>query len=155
MERYAAGMVQVSVATMARTRSPEPQILAGGLAVLAAAEVLPFFWSRGVSPLPECFFHQVTGQPCPFCGGTRCFVAMAHGDLPLALQLYPIGPLLFTGLLLAVLYSAFALVTGKRVRLRYDRRTANLVIAVTVLALALNWSAKLLFLGYGPSPIAR
>jgi hypothetical protein len=32
-----------------------------------------------------CVFYQVTGLPCPFCGGTRATHALLRGDFPLAL----------------------------------------------------------------------
>jgi hypothetical protein len=145
-------MAQVEVLKQARWHSPEPEILAAGSAVLVASEVLPMFWSRGLNPVPACLFHQLTGQPCPFCGGTRCFVLMAHGDVGAALAMYPIGPLLFVGLIAAILYSAFALATGKRLRVHLDGGTRRVVIIAAAGVLALNWAAKLLVLGYGPSP---
>ncbi|MGH7868969.1 MAG: DUF2752 domain-containing protein [Candidatus Dormibacteraceae bacterium] len=45
--------------------------------------------------LPTCPFLQLTGHPCPLCGGTRSFALLWRGDLTHAFQLYPLGPLLF------------------------------------------------------------
>lgn len=33
-----------------------------------------------------CPFAQLSGKPCPFCGGTRAVVAMAAGNLPRAYE---------------------------------------------------------------------
>ena len=98
--------------------------------------------------MPPCIFHLVTGQPCPFCGGTRSFVAMARGDIGAAAHVFPIGPLLFVALVVAVGYSLWSLATRRRIRIRMD---PGLVRALTVLGLAIlvvNWVSKLLILGY-------
>jgi hypothetical protein len=145
-------VMQLAVVQQARWRAPEPGLLAGGAGILGAAGVLPALWSRGLNPMPPCLFHLATGQPCPFCGGTRSFVAMMHGDIGLAATLYPIGPLLFLALLVVTAYAAGSLVSGRRVRARLDRRTTRALIVVGVAVLALNWAAKLFVLGYGPVP---
>ena len=131
-----------------RVRGPEPVVALGGAAVLGTAWVLPQLWSRGVSPIPPCIFHVVTGQPCPFCGGTRSFAAMAHGNLAGAVHVFPIGPLLFAGLVLAVLYSLWSLASGRRVRVSMDQGLRRTVVVVAVALLLVNWGSKLLFLGY-------
>jgi len=41
-------------------------------------------------PLPElCMMKRYTGLTCPGCGLTRCFIALAHGDLPAAMAYNP------------------------------------------------------------------
>jgi hypothetical protein len=44
--------------------------------------------------LPPCEFLQRTGYPCPSCGMTTAFAAMAHGQVALALRSHPFGALL-------------------------------------------------------------
>jgi len=46
-----------------------------------------------------CWFRSVFHIDCPFCGMTRSFVALAHGDLAAALRFHPAGPLLFAAML--------------------------------------------------------
>lgn len=74
----------------------------------------------GLPPCPMVlFFHR----PCPGCGLTTSWTAFLHGDLPLAFQAHPLGPilyLLFTGV---VLFGAYGWV--KKLRLRTDSRTFN------------------------------
>jgi hypothetical protein len=127
-------------------------MLFGGLSVLGAAYTLPAFWNRGVSPIPPCLFHQVTGQPCPMCGATRSFVALAHGDIARSVYLYPLAPVLFLAMLIGIVYGAWALTQGKRVRLDPSARTQRRIGLIILLAFALNWLAKLLWLGFGPLP---
>ncbi|MFN2464070.1 MAG: DUF2752 domain-containing protein [Candidatus Dormibacteria bacterium] len=141
-------MVALHTSRAARARGPEPAVAAAGSACLATAWVLPGLWSRGLNPIPPCLFHTVTGQPCPFCGGTRSFVAMAHGQLGAAAHVFPIGPALFLGLVAAVLYSSWAVATGRRVRLHMDQPTRQLVTLVAVAVLLVNWASKLFILGY-------
>ena len=141
-------MLAVNTFSADRLRGPEPAVALAGSAVLGASWVLPQLWARGVNPMPPCIFHLVTGQPCPFCGGTRSFVAMARGDIGAAAHVFPIGPLLFVALVVAVAYSLWSLATRRRIRVRMD---PGLVRALTVLGLAIlvvNWVSKLLILGY-------
>jgi hypothetical protein len=62
------------------------------LAYMAAAAV-----PVGVlDALPDmCPFRRLTGLPCPGCGGTHAFVAMAHGQAAAAWAYNPFGVLAF------------------------------------------------------------
>src|SRR5258708_29216791 len=103
-------MVGSPVQAAQRVRGPEPAMVAGGLSVLGASYVLPVFWSRGVTPIPPCLFHQITGQPCPMCGATRSFVALAHADFGKAVYLYPLAPLMFLAMLIGIGYGGLVAV---------------------------------------------
>src|SRR5688500_5865219 len=35
-------------------------------------------------PLPTCTFRQFIGIPCPFCGSTRLWIALSHGNFSAA-----------------------------------------------------------------------
>lgn len=45
-------------------------------------------------PLPFCLLRHFTGIPCPFCGSTRCLLALAHLEFTRALRF---NPLVFLG----------------------------------------------------------
>jgi len=60
--------------------------------------------------IPTCPFLLLTGHPCPFCGGTRSFANMWHGDVGRAAALYPLGPALFWAVVAAIPVLAAALV---------------------------------------------
>jgi hypothetical protein len=135
-----------------RIRGPEPAMVAGGLSVLGASYALPAFWSRGVTPIPPCIFHQITGQPCPMCGATRSFVALAHADFGKAVYLYPLAPLMFLAMLVAIGYGGWVMLTGRRITWRPSRRAQQRIGLVIVALFAANWLAKLLWLGFGPLP---
>ncbi|MEA2683536.1 MAG: hypothetical protein QOK05_1864 [Chloroflexota bacterium] len=141
-------MIAVSQLRAAPLEGPEVRVAAAGAGLLGAAWVLPSLWARGVNPVPPCLFHQVTGQPCPFCGGTRSFAAMAHGNLAAAVHVYPVGPLMFLLVAALVVYSAWAVASGRRIRVDLDDRLKRGLLIGVVVVLALNWASKLFVLGY-------
>ncbi len=134
--------------SIVRTGAIEPAVAAGGVAVVGASMVLPSLWRQGINPVPPCLFHLATGRPCPFCGLTRSFVATARFDLAAAVHVYPLGPLLFALLLAATVGAAWWTLARRRPRLHLAPGATKLVAGVAVGLLALNWAAKLLFLGY-------
>ncbi len=85
---------------------PDPLYHAVVLAICSGIIVLAFLLSvrQGTqvllpilgTPLPElCMMKRWTGAGCPGCGMTRCFISLAHGDLPAALHYNPAGLLMF------------------------------------------------------------
>lgn len=107
------------------------------------------FWTLQASHavLPPCPFLVLTGHPCPFCGGTRSFAYMWHGDVVNAARLYPFGPLLFVGSIGAALAAAVSIVTRRTVVLRLPRRVEIGALAIALGALAVSWVLKLVWLG--------
>jgi hypothetical protein len=51
-----------------------------------------------------CFSRRVFGVECPFCGMTRSFVALMHGDVKASFEHHWGGPLLALTLLGALVY---------------------------------------------------
>lgn len=61
-------------------------------------------------PLPElCMFRRLTGQGCPGCGMTRCFISLAHGDVRAAWAYNPAGLFLFALFAFQIPYRAWQL----------------------------------------------
>ena len=143
-----AHMLAVNALPAERLKGPEPAVAAAGAGMLAMAWTLPGLWVRGINPIPPCLFHTLTGQPCPFCGGTRSFAAMAHGNVAAAVRVFPIGPLLFVAVVAAVIYGAWAVLTGRRVRVTMDPGLRRALVVAGLLVLAVNWASKLFILGY-------
>lgn len=59
-------------------------IFLGWPLAMGAAPVL-----ASLGELPLCAFRQLSGRPCPLCGGTHACVALLSGDLAAAWQANP------------------------------------------------------------------
>jgi hypothetical protein len=103
------------------------------------------FWAASALhvTLPPCPFLRLTGHPCPFCGGTRSFAYMWRGDLAHASALYPLGPVLFFGTLLAIPIIAAAVIADRTVLLRLPDRLRRAVYGAVLGVLAVSWALKL------------
>ena len=86
-------------------------------------------------------------KPDPFCGGTRTFAWMWRGDVGKAVAVYPLGPLLFVVTVALVLYGLYVLVSGRAVWINPSPAMIRGVLILSFVALALNWIAKLVWLG--------
>jgi phosphate/sulfate permease len=132
--------------------SPQPQASDGGPKGPAAGEPLWAFLALSGAvilsalawhfklPLPQCAWRQLTGIPCPFCGGTRSLVAWSQLDLARAFILNPLVSLLCCA---AIVWFVLWLVDRRRkgaLRAALRRRLERLRFWWVVLALmALNW----------------
>lgn len=111
------------------------------LVVFAATAVVGAAWLLSPLPTPACWFHTLTGQPCPTCGGTRCIRSLLDGNLPAAVQW---NPLVAFGAVLAAAWSLYALVVIvlrlPRVRVGLTSPLESRALRVGVaLAVVANW----------------
>lgn len=79
--------------------------------------LLPFFLTFGDLPKDfnwstGCYFKHFAGVPCPACGLTRGFIAIAHGRYSEAFGLNPMGPVLYLAFFLGSVHSICALFFG-------------------------------------------
>jgi len=94
----------------------------GALVLLPLAAALP---SDGAG-IPVCWFHALTGLPCPGCGLTRAFSSLLHGHLQAAFAYHPFVFLFFPLFLMCAAYNFFP--TGARQKLERFCRTHDRVI---------------------------
>ncbi len=92
-------------------------------------------------------FMWAFNKPDPTCGLTRTFAWMWRGDLLHAAAVYPIGPLVVLGTVLAVCWALAVLFLGRTLKLWLKRDEWRVLIVILVVALALNWASKLIWLG--------
>ncbi len=85
-------------------------------------------YAQGLPHIPwACPLRSLTGVPCPTCGMTRAFVALASGDLATAVQQHAFAP---------VLAVSFVLIAGHWLReLRQNQR-----LPLPKGSLGLGWS---------------
>lgn len=75
------------------TTRPARQVLQS-LALLLGLMVFARVALHFQLPLPGCPLREMTGMPCPFCGSTRAFAALARLELGEALRLNPLVSLI-------------------------------------------------------------
>lgn len=93
-------------------------------------------------PTPRCIWHEMTGFPCPCCGGTRTARHLLAGRLDAALSTNPLVFLAFAAVLLYDIYAASTLLF-RLPRLRLEEVPhwlGNGVRIGTVAALLANWA---------------
>jgi hypothetical protein len=115
--------------------------------IAAVALVLPHCVTvKGLPQIP-CTFLHLTGYPCPFCGVTRSFWAIALGrwgeawaNCPLAFAVY----LLVAGIFLwhtSAMASGVVLSRGPLLRPKSGYRTTTVITMVVLLAM--NWAYRI------------
>ncbi len=86
------------------------------LAITSAPIAGAFYLSHTHQPSPlGCPFRFFTGIPCPGCGMTRSFLAIAQADFSNALSEHVFGPVLFAACLVAITHLIAELVVGRKI----------------------------------------
>jgi hypothetical protein len=116
----------------------------GPLAARLLAPTAPGSFALPRNILPQCLVHQLTGLPCPTCGLTRSFAAMAGGDVARALRFHPLGPALFVGAVALGAGLCVAALFSRRFRLRLTPREQNASLACLTGLLLAFWVARLM-----------
>jgi len=97
--------------------------------------------------LGPCTFLQFSGYPCPFCGFTRSFSAMAGGDWVFALRNSPLACLLYMGTAIVFAWNMTALLLGLRIArgrfLKVGRGLGPWLFGAMSSLLVLNWAYRL------------
>lgn len=108
------------------------------LALLLGLMLLAWVALRYQLPLPPCPLLTLTDVPCPFCGSTRTFAALARLDFAAALRL---NPLVCVAAVAAAVVWLLTLSRGddlgKRMKSSWNKGAAWKWLLAT--ALALNW----------------
>ena len=97
---------------------PIYDVVVNPLSLRAAPVVLlvTFVMPPGGLPITLCWFHAVTGLPCPGCGLTRSLASLSHGHLGDAFRYHPFGLVLYA--LFVGLTAAGLAGEARRARLR-------------------------------------
>ena len=112
-----------------------------GLSAMFATSAL---WHPTDDGIILCPFRAVTGYPCPGCGMTRAFSAIAHGELWRAVVYNPLSPLLFLALLLVWANAAATVLNLRGVTLALARlRPSNNASRFMLFVLLAWWVIRL------------
>lgn len=95
-------------------------------------------------PLPSlCTAQRLLGIDCPGCGLTRCFISLAHGDVPRAWHFNPAGFLLFGLVAAQIPYRCLQLWRIRRGAQELRPRYINLLLWIVVAALLTQWIVRM------------
>lgn len=106
------------------SRSPlsyRGQIVRWGILGFCSTPILgTLFYNQGYRiAFLVCPVRHFTGIPCPTCGMTRSFMAIARGDLERAVSENLFGIILFSSFLIAVIHVAIELLLKRRMTAFY------------------------------------
>jgi len=92
------------------------------LSVCSSPLIGAYFFSHTDASSPfQCLFLGTTGIPCPGCGLTRSFMAIAHNNLQEAFHYHLFGPFLFFALFLVCFHLVLELSLRRSVKAFYGR----------------------------------
>src|SRR5689334_20767214 len=96
-QRQAQKSLQASQSSSPAAHLPASYWRAGGVLLsLTIMFVIAALWNPPDEPqFVLCPFRALTHLPCPGCGMTRAFCALAHGEFWRAIKLNALSPLLF------------------------------------------------------------
>lgn len=122
-----------------------------GLSLLWDLYTLAYFWLQPRHLTAALNVFLLFGLPGPTTGVTRTFAWIWRGDLGRAVEVYPLGPLVFILAQLLTVYVVWVAVTGRALSLTLPRRTMLVIAVVLVALLGANWALKIFWLGVGPA----
>jgi hypothetical protein len=109
------------------------------MAALFIAAVYAYsFWeepARLEERPPLCALRSLAGIPCPFCGMSRAFASISHGDYRGAVRLHPLAPLAYIGGLFLLAAIGGGLAGLKRLNLGLIPSPLKVLVAAAVIAL--------------------
>ncbi len=113
----------------------------------ASALALPYLILLKHFPAVPCTFRHLTGIPCPFCGFTRSFWAISHGELWAAVVNCPLSVVVYFLVLVCFIWNVFALVSAVIVFpgpfFSAMAVKKKLIVTVVFLLFAGNWFYRL------------
>jgi hypothetical protein len=93
------------------------------LSVVASPVLGAYFFGHTDYESPwRCPLLTLTGIPCPGCGLTRSFVAIARGEWGEAVSYHLLGPIFFAGCIVLSAYLILEIVTQRRFKIPGWRR---------------------------------
>jgi Protein of unknown function (DUF2752) len=117
-------------------RDSHPWFLVG-VAGLIGLAVLHVWTPAGEAASSVCLLRRLFHLPCPGCGMTRAFAALAKGDWAVAIALHPLAPVLAAELVLGWVAWGLSLVSWRAFQPHRRIRIDSLLLANAAALLAL------------------
>ena len=115
---FGAKQFQVTTPLSKSERWVKGLLLGGAIAPLSGS----FLYAAGETvPGLGCPILALTGIPCPTCGMTRAFTALARGQLDQAIAYHLFSPLIFFGFVIAALHLGAELLTRRHLQTPISR----------------------------------
>jgi hypothetical protein len=95
---------------------------------------------KNIAPrLPNCVFHEITGFPCPTCGGTRSLIALSQFDLVSSFMYNPLVLLFAAGLIVFSTLFLIGAVTKKSFKIALTERWKKAIRYAVIALFVFNW----------------
>ncbi len=133
-----------------------PRLRAGTALVISGLAAIALYSGKAThSGVIVCPSRLIFSVPCPSCGMTRGFAALAHGDIAYALLANPASPLIFTLAVLLVLGLVAQLISGRTHLNSAWKNTVfrRILTAVILTAMAGAWYVNLSRHAHGQGPL--
>lgn len=127
--------VNFSSESVGRTRRQAWLLMLG----LSAMFIVSALWRPSDNGIILCPLRALTGYPCPGCGMTRAFSALAHGEPLRAIIYNPLSPVLFVAGLLVWTSAAATLLNLHGLRALLARLRPSTLACQLFLAVMLIW----------------
>jgi hypothetical protein len=107
---------------------------------IAALIIATAGFLESIAPhLPGCIFHEITGFPCPTCGGTRSLIALSRLDLVSSLMYNPLVPLFAFGLIIFSLLFLIGAAAKRSLQIVLTDRGKRILRYSAMGLIAINW----------------
>ena len=113
------------------------------LGVVVLSRYMQSMQDKGLWVEYRCPFRRLFSIPCPTCGLTRSFAAVANCKIRQSVECHALGPLLFLLLLARTTQYLFSLLSGVRLRVRTTPEERRLFFLFALLCLVSTWLIRL------------
>lgn len=103
------------------------------------------FWNPEKMNLVPCYFHEITGHSCPGCGLTRSFHAIAQLNFQQAIELHPMGIIVYLLLVILLLKFILEIILQKEIRVTLNAWVKKFTLAGVFFVWIGWWIIRLLY----------
>jgi hypothetical protein len=146
--------------------SYQSQIVRWGILGFCGTPLLgTLFYNQGYKiAFLVCPIRHFTGIPCPTCGMTRSFMAIARGDLERAVSENALGLILFSSFSIAIVHIAIELLLKRQIMAFYCQIWKSkkiqligfsIVLLYYFLRLCILWKTGELYISFIHSPLGQ